>query len=138
MLGGVGIVWVHLDGKVLCSVKELDEQRESVSLRCAKELVVLRPQAREKHPRVRAVPHVAVSGRMCRYGPALSDGPVGYGVAKFCLELAPSPDLLVEDGLDTYEVHFGTQRASSAKWIVTHIQSFLVAVACVGCCYSLS
>ncbi len=43
MLGGVGIVWMHLDGKVLCSVKELDEQRESVSLRCAKELVVLRP-----------------------------------------------------------------------------------------------
>ena len=54
VLGGVLVVGVNLDRKVVLGVQNLDEQRELLAFTVAKELAVLGPQPRQRVAGVRA------------------------------------------------------------------------------------
>ena len=104
MLGCVGVVGMHLHGEVVARVQDLDQQRKAVALSAGKELVVVVPEVGEGVARPGALRDGAVSIGMGAYGPALANGAVGNLVAEVSLELATSPDLLVEDGNGKDEV----------------------------------
>ena len=97
VLGGVLVVGMNLDRKVILGVQNLNEQRELLALAVAKELAVLGPQPRQRVTGIRALRNLAVAVGMGRDGPALTDGALGNVVAKYGFELAAAPDLLVED-----------------------------------------
>lgn len=82
MLGGVLVVGVDLDRRVVLGVKNLNEQRKLLALAVAKELAVLGPQPRQRVAGIRALRNLAVAVGMCRDRPALADGPLGDVVAK--------------------------------------------------------
>ena len=97
VLGGVLVVGMNLDRKIVLGVQNLNEQRELLALAVAKELAVLGPQPRQRVTGIRALSNLAVAVGMGRDGPALTDGALGNVVAKYGFELAAAPDLLVED-----------------------------------------
>ena len=97
VLGGVLVVGMNLDRKVVLGVQNLDEQRELLALAVAKELAVLGPQPRQRVAGVRSLRNLAVAVGMGRDGPALTDGTLGNVVAENGFELAAAPDLLVEE-----------------------------------------
>ncbi len=97
MLGGVLVVGMNLDRKVVLGVQNFNEQRELLALAVAKGAAVLGPQPRQRVTGIRASSDLAVAVGVCRDGPALTDGALGNVVAKHGLQLAAAPDLLVED-----------------------------------------
>lgn len=96
MLGGVLVVGMDLDRKVVLGVQNLNEQRELLALAVAKELTVLGPQPRQRVTGIRALRNLAVAVGMGRDGPALADGTLGNVVTKYGFELAATPDLFRE------------------------------------------
>ena len=97
MLGGVLVVGVNLDRKVVLGVQDLNEQRELLALAVAKELAVLGPQPRKRVAGIRALRNLAVAVGVGRDSPTLTDGTLGNVVTKYGFELAAAPDLLVEN-----------------------------------------
>ena len=101
MLGGVRVIGMHLDREVAVRVEDLDEQREAVAGGAGKERVALgSPQLREGAAHAGAGFDQAVAIGMRRDSPAFADLSFGDVVAKNGFETAPTPDLLVEDGLE--------------------------------------
>ena len=111
VLGGIGVVRVHLHGEVLARVQDLDEQREAVALGARKELVMALPELGEVLAVKLAAVDNTVAVRMGRDAPALANGAIWNHVAKALLELASAPDLPMEDGREKDEVPCHTSRS---------------------------
>ena len=143
VLGGILVVGMDLDRKVVLGVQNLNEQRELLALAVAKELAVLGPQPRQRVTGVRALRNLAIAVGMSRDGPALADGALGNVIAKDGLQLAAAPNLLVEDRREFNQIghvhapirlcgHLAKQAKASARRITNLSQRYVMQLKAVA------
>ena len=136
VLLGVLVVGVDLDREVILGVEDLDEQGELLGLAAtavgngAEYLAVALPDLRKVLAVERAADDLAIAVGVRRDGPALADRAIGDLVTPVVRELAPAPDLLVEDRLEENQLMELLRHCCS--FVIGYVVTILAVKTCAG------
>ena len=127
---------MDLDREVILGVEDLEAQGELLGLAAtavgdgAEYLAVALPDLRKVLAVERAADDLAIAVGVRRDGPALADRAIGDLVTPVVRELAPAPDLLVEDRLEENQLMELLRHCCS--FVIGYVVTILALKTCAG------